>query len=156
MDSNDELNLHKFTVEQAIETFTLHYNQKVSNKMTDPLRINHGYGSTGVGGEIKRRLRTLLVKYQEQRLCDYIAGETYEGNPGITIVYPIRSLPYQDDTLKDQILNYCNVGKTEKKVYGKFRRFGDPKIKIALNELLKDKKLLVDPKGREKCYKTAS
>ncbi|MBP5651120.1 MAG: Smr/MutS family protein [Clostridia bacterium] len=49
---------------------------KIEN--TQVLVIIHGYGSNGVGGLIKRRVRALLKKYKkEQKIATFVGGEEW-------------------------------------------------------------------------------
>ncbi len=44
----------------------------------DFLKIIHGYGSGGVGGEIKKQLETeLMILKKEKKIFDFIKGENF-------------------------------------------------------------------------------
>ena len=72
---NDELDLHGFTVAEAIEQFVQYYNTRVDNNQFGCLRIIHGYGSSGKGGVIRARLRAFLDEQLDK--LRYEAGDDY-------------------------------------------------------------------------------
>jgi DNA-nicking Smr family endonuclease len=47
---NDELDLHGFTVAEAIERFVEEYNTRVADYQYGCWKVIHGYGSSGKGG----------------------------------------------------------------------------------------------------------
>lgn len=99
--NEDEIDLHDFTVEQALHYFISFYNkqferknQETKIKMTK-IKIIHGYGSSGFGGEIREQLRKYLENHSDY--LKFIYGEKFSLNPGITIVYPHKPLPKKID-----------------------------------------------------------
>ncbi len=66
-----------FTVDQAlaeVET-EIEILQLIKPKI-DGLKIIHGYGSSGVGGQIKKALPTLLQRLKKQgKIADFFANE---------------------------------------------------------------------------------
>jgi hypothetical protein len=88
--STDELDLHGFTVAEAIERFVQYYNARVNNDQYGCVKVIHGYGSTGAGGAIRIKLRALLDEHLDK--LRYEAGDDY-GDPGWTWVYPKVRLP---------------------------------------------------------------
>lgn len=89
MEDNMKIDLHGMRTRDAIELFIAHYNKLVSQG-GDRLEVVHGYGSTGVGGDIRGALRTLLDAYPDK--VRYISGEMI-GNKGVTVVIPDCPLP---------------------------------------------------------------
>ena len=53
--SIDELDLHGFTVAEAVEQFVQDYNTRVDNNQFGCLKVIHGYGSTGKAPCLLRR-----------------------------------------------------------------------------------------------------
>ena len=80
------------------------------------VRVIHGYGSTGEGGVLRKRIRSFC-----QRLEDHLevtAGEEIDGNRGCTVVNPIRRLPDMHEMLAEQIRVYCKRPRSRSKVLG--------------------------------------
>ncbi|HOA15118.1 MAG TPA: Smr/MutS family protein [Bacillota bacterium] len=84
-----KLDLHGMRTRDAVERFISEYNRAV-REGADRLEVVHGYGSTGVGGDIKAALAALLDAYPGK--VRYIKGESL-GNKGMTIVLPDGPLP---------------------------------------------------------------
>ena len=57
----------------------------------DPVRVVHGYGSSGRGGVIHRAIRR-YINANIGRFDKVVEGESL-ANPGVTLVYPKRLLP---------------------------------------------------------------
>src|SRR5664280_2604693 len=108
--SNDDLDLHGFTVAEAIEQFVQDYNTRVENNQFGCLKIIHGYGSTGAGGVIRTKLRAFLDEHLDK--LRYESGDDY-GDPGWTFVYPKIRLPNLRERMAAAILSFCVEGKTE-------------------------------------------
>ena len=100
----------------------------------------HGYGSSGVGGVLQKRFRKYLGRF-EGRL-EFKTGEETDGNPGWTQVQAVSPLPDDDEDLEDLILDYCQQPRTMDKIAGKFRRYGDPKVRQTVQSLQKSPPLL--------------
>ncbi len=83
------LDLHGMRVAEALKVFVQAYNQRVARGETSPMRVIHGYGSTGGEGAIGRELRRYLARHA----VDFMAGEDFSINPGFTVVYPRKPLP---------------------------------------------------------------
>jgi hypothetical protein len=86
-----EIDLHGLTVADALARFTAHYNGRLRAGDIGPLRVIHGYGSSGRGGDLRTALREFLFRYAGR--LDFVPGETYFNNPGVTVVYPKHPLP---------------------------------------------------------------
>jgi hypothetical protein len=84
-----KVDLHGMRTRDAIELFIAQYNRIVSQG-GDRLEVVHGYGSSGVGGDIRGALRALLDAYPHK--VRYISGEMI-GNKGVTVVIPDEPLP---------------------------------------------------------------
>ena len=89
--SGGEIDLHGLTVADALARFTDHYNGRLRAGDTGPLRVIHGYGSSGRGGDLRTALRAFLFRHASR--LEFVPGETYFNNPGVTIVYPKHPLP---------------------------------------------------------------
>jgi len=90
MSENRSINLHNFTVAEAIREFVRFYNACVRSGYRGRLEVIHGYGSSGSGGVIREELRRYL-KAHDEIFGEYLAGESLR-NPGVTILYPGEKL----------------------------------------------------------------
>jgi len=93
-----EIDLHGLTVADALARFTAHYNARLRAGDAGPIRVVHGYGSSGRGGEVRAALRDLLSRHTGR--LEFVHGETYFNNPGVTIVYPKHPLPPPSPNLR--------------------------------------------------------
>ena len=143
-----EINLHGYPYAQGLDIFINNYNLQLSNKSTAPIKIIHGYGSTGDGGKIRSKLRFFL----KDKNVRFETGENIDYNPGYTIVFPQKKLPETEDILGYEILKYLNTPKTKKKIAGHFRNYGDSMVISALKKLEKQDSVIVKYKGKHKCY----
>ena len=150
--SNDELDLHGFTVAEAIEQFVQQYNRRVDNNQVGCLRVIHGYGSTGTGGAIRAALRAFLDQHLDK--LRYEAGDDY-GDPGWTWVYPKVRLPDQRERMASAILAFCADGKTEEKILREFINLGEVQVKQAVRSLAKQGRLKTVNKGVKVLYQAA-
>lgn len=142
-----EIDLHGYTVSEAIELFIENYNRRVGAGKLSSFSVVHGYGSTGSGG----RIRTALLKIlQANEGC--LSFQRDERNHGRTIVHPEKRLPEGAGIISGEILAYCSEGKTESKILGKFRRYGDLNVRRTLQDLLKNRRMNMTLKGRHKVY----
>jgi len=148
------LDLHAHTASEALEAFREAYNRQVNLRSSRPLEIVHGYGSSGEGGIIRSRLRAFLQSHS-QRLV-FRPGELIDGNPGYTLVYPKAPLPSQAENLNDEIEAFCATPRSEEKIAGKFRRYGDVAIRTALRELERQDRITSVYKGKFKHYVSVS
>jgi hypothetical protein len=149
---NDELDLHGFTVAEAIEQFVQDYNTRVNNNQFGCLKIIHGYGSTGQGGVIRVKLRAFLNEHLDK--LRYEAGDDY-GDPGWTFVYPKARLPNQRERVAAAILSFCFEGKPEDKILREFVKLGEVQVKQVVRSLAKQGKLKTVNKGAQILYQTA-
>jgi hypothetical protein len=140
-----KIDLHNMTVKEALAAFTAYYNAQLARNDRSEIEVVHGYGSTGPGGEIRKRLRKLLDSNAKK--LDYRKSERFSSNPGATYVTPFLPLPTAADQLQAEILDYCEAARTESKITGKFRRYGDKQVKDALQSLVKENLLRRFSKG---------
>ena len=119
------------SVDEALSAFRTAYSRSLAWGCRS-LRVIHSYGASGEGGAIKKRIRGLLERHPD--LVRYTPGESY-GNPGESVVYPLRALPDAERDLRGEILRYCLSPKSREKIVGRFRRFKDPEIRRLLQEL---------------------
>lgn len=84
MPESRSIDLHGKTVAQAIADFTAFYNRAVREGFRGRVEAIHGYGSSGVGGQIKPALRQFL----EARAASFTRIVYAPGNPGLTAVIP--------------------------------------------------------------------
>ncbi len=136
------IDLHGFSVPEAMEAFVRYYNREVRHTAPERIKVIHGYGASGSGGAIRAELRSLLERNQDK--LTFVGGENIDGNPGYTVVYPGQSYSrlstsegaiYMGDQLSEEILQYCRQVRTEEKIAGKFRRYGMPEVKKTLKAL---------------------
>jgi Smr domain len=143
-----ELDLHGLSVDEALRVFVEFYNRHIRSGSREPLRIVHGYGASGQGGKIRRKIRALLEGSAVS--LDWKAGEDLEGNLGVTIVYPRKILHAREDQLVTDILAFCSIPRTESKITGEFRNYAAREIKQAIRSLVRqDQMKEVFKDGRE-------
>ncbi|MGA3135611.1 MAG: Smr/MutS family protein [Terracidiphilus sp.] len=90
MNAFRSIDLHNFTIQEAMREFVRFYNACVRSGYRGRIEVIHGYGSNGVGGSIRQELRTYLKAHAET-FGEYLAGESLR-NPGVTILYAKESL----------------------------------------------------------------
>ena len=93
-----EVDLHGLTVVEALSRLAIHYNARLRAGDAGPIRVVHGYGSSGRGGDVRAAVRELLSRHATR--LEFVPGETYFNNPGITIVYPKQPLPSPSPNLR--------------------------------------------------------
>lgn len=145
----ETLDLHGQTWSEALPAFIEAYNGAL-RRSGGGLEVVHGYGSSGVGGALRSRLRSFLRRH-EGRL-EFMLGEDMDGNAGVTFVVPRTALPDVDDLLAEQVLEYCERPKSRSKIMGKFRRHGDPKVGQAMGMLEREGRLRAVSKKGVKVY----
>jgi hypothetical protein len=146
----NKLDLHGYTAQQALETFLSYYNRQVRAGVRHRIEVVHGYGSSGEGGLIRKRLRAFLSAFPDR--VSFTPGENLDGNPGNTLVHPKSLLPEKTDTLQAEILAYCRIARTEEKILGEFRRYGDAEVMATLKTLAKQGRLATKWKGKNKRF----
>ncbi len=142
-----EIDLHGYQVVEAIDIFVKHYNGRVRGGDLSSISVIHGYGSTGEGGKIKTALRKLMESFKEN-----LSFEQNPWNQGKTLVYPSAALPSGAGIISTEILEYCSSARSESRVLGKFRNYGDLSVKNTLRRLVKQGKLGIARKGRHTVY----
>ena len=58
-----EIDLHGLTVAEALSRLAAHYNARLRAGDTGPIRVIHGYGSSGRGGDLRTAIRELLSRH---------------------------------------------------------------------------------------------
>jgi hypothetical protein len=146
------LDLHWMTISEAKKAFVDFYNGAISGSggRTIRLEIIHGYGSTGVGGVLRRWFRGFLDRHLSY--LEYQRGESVDGNQGYTFVTPLKPLPVQAEELGEEILAYCAIPRAQSKIIGKFRRYGDAEVLSAIKLLERQKGLTSSAHGMVKLY----
>lgn len=142
-----EIDLHHYSTGVALAHFVSYYNDSTKCKS---IKVIHGYGKTGQGGEIRSRLRTFLKDH-----IDYLQfeiGEEIDSNPGYTVVYPKRPLPPISDGIENKILGFCANAKSDEKIFGEFRLYGDVEVRKALHSLQRQGRIRSIDKGKYKLY----
>lgn len=125
------------------------YNQHVQRGRSC-IDVVHGYGSSGTGGVIKRRLRALLTARAGQ--LSFVRGEDLDQNPGHTEVHPRNPLPTAADDLATAIIDYCSNARTLEKIAGRFRRHGMPAVQAAVRTLTASGRLRSAQRGAHKLF----
>ncbi len=138
-----DVDVHGMTWPEAKAAFLDAYRSALqSGGGYSTIRVIHGYGSGGVGGVLRDRFRKFLERHKQLRRLDFKPGEELDRNRGWTLVQPIAAIPGDDEELEDQILDYCQQPQPLDKIAGRFRRYGDPRVKQAVESLLKPPPLL--------------
>jgi len=104
-----------------VKLFVAHANQLFRGGYRGWITVVHGYGSTGVGGTIKARLREFLVRHADT--YEYLFNDGF--NPGCTDVRILRELPAfgrRGTPLEDRLESFCESPKEESKIAAKFHR----------------------------------
>ena len=146
------LDLHGLTWAEAEASFIEFYNQTLrqAGKGVVGLDVVHGYGSTGTGGVLCTRLRRLLGR--REACLNFQIGEKADGNPGHTIVVPLKPLPSLRDQLSQDIWDFCDRPRSKSKIIGKFRRHGEMVVLSTIKTLEKQKRLNPSNQGAHKLY----
>lgn len=153
--SNHEVDLHEKTWHEALAEFIAFYNEAIEHAAGGPparLNVIHGYGSSGSGGVLRKRLQNFLKEHALQGRLEFTPGEHADANPGHTLVVPIHPLPALDELLSEEIWAYCARPRTLSKISGKFRRHGAPTVIAAIDSLVKQRRLRVIGKGNRKTH----
>ena len=145
------IDLHGMTWSEGLTELIAMYNRTLAaGSSSEILDVVHGYGSSGTGGSMRSRVRSLLAAHGDR--LEFKPGEESDGNPGHTLVVPIRPLPEVADLLAEQVLEYCETARTQSKITGKFRRYGDPRVIQAIRSLERQGRLRAVTRGRNKAY----
>lgn len=170
--SFERIDLHGFSVTDALIAFIEHCNRCVSNGHKGSVEVIHGYGSSGIGGGIRSTLRHYL-KIHAKRFDHITLGDDL-ANPGITIVYPLQRLPMPVESEKPsagdasdqrhtgsmseiemEVLGACIAPKTQEKVVAKLHGwFCAPAIRAALGRLVQIGVVEEVGSGSEKQFRT--
>jgi hypothetical protein len=144
MTETQSVDLHERTVPEAIREFVRFYNDCVRSNYRGRIEVIHGYGSTGAGGVIRKKLREYLAAHAE-KLGSYLAGDSL-GNPGVTIVYAKNLLPASPgggktasllNAAQEAIRKYCETPKAKERILIKLRgRFGDRVVAAEIRNML--------------------
>ena len=87
---DSSIDLHGLRVTEAIERLSQACNRRLRTG-NGPLHVIHGYGSSGRGGDLRAAIREYLDRNSSR--VEYVPGERFFNNPGVTIVYPKHPLP---------------------------------------------------------------
>src|SRR5689334_4078008 len=145
-----DLDVHGFTVDEALKAFVEFYNRHVQKGLKEGLRVVHGWGASGAGGKIRTQFRQLLAEAGPN--LDWKAGEDVEGNPGVTIIYPRKVIHPRESQLKAAILEFCSTPRTESKIAGQFRRYSAREIKETIWLLVRGGEMREVLKGGHAVY----
>ena len=125
---------------EAIDAFVERYNALFAEGYRGRIEVIHGYGSSGEGGAIRKKLRSFLAAHRDR--FKHLAEGDATGNPGVTFVEAKGRLPQlhtAGSELAVAILAFCGTAKTEAKILTKFvGRFGDPAIRTEIRQLVSE------------------
>lgn len=155
MNASRSLDLHNCTVPEAIREFVRFYNACVQSGYHGRLEVIHGYGSSGVGGSIRKELRKYLEVHAEI-FGEYLAGESLR-NPGVTVLYPrdtpappppgMGSMPLLNPA-QEAIRKFCSTPRSRERILIKLRgRFGDRVLAAEIRRMLNSGALEAIPAG---------
>jgi hypothetical protein len=146
MNSSRSIDLHDCTVPEAIREFVSFYNSCVRSGYRGRVEVIHGYGSTGLGGAIRKELRKYLAAHAET-FGEYLAGESLR-NPGVTILYPGETLAPAPqgvgsmllvNAAQEAIRKFCNTPKARERILIKLRgRFGDRVLLTEIDKMVQN------------------
>ena len=148
------LDLHGYKWLEALEEFVNFYNHALDtagNPGAIQLDIVHGHGALREGKPVLKNRLTGFLERQEG-LLEFVAGEASDGNPGHTIVTPLKRLPGRTMVLAEAICDYCDRPKTLEKIHGQFRNYGDPEVRGAVTLLVGQGRLAKTKKGKFDLY----
>jgi hypothetical protein len=144
MTETQSIDLHERTVPEAIREFVRFYNDCVKGGYRGRIEVIHGYGSTGSGGVIRKKLREYLAAHAE-KLGSLLPGDSL-GNPGVTILYAKKLLPASVagggampllNAAQEASRKYCETPKARERILIKFRgRFGDRVLSAEIRNML--------------------
>jgi len=145
MRESRSIDLHAYTVAEAIRKFAHFYDACVRSGYRGRIEVIHGYGSSGVGGSIRQELRKYLEAHAET-FGEYLAGESLR-NPGVTIVYAkeppapprVRRAMPLPNAAQDAIRRFCATPKTKEQILVRLRgRFGDSVLSAEIGKMARD------------------
>jgi len=145
-----ELYVHGLTVDEALKVFSDFYNRHAGHSSREAIRVVHGWGSSGQGGKIRVKLRELLTDGAAN--LEWKPGEDIEGNPGVTIVYPLKRIHPRETQIAAAILEFCSTPRTESKIAGEFRKYQPREIKEMIRSLLRQGRIKEAVKGGHTTY----
>jgi hypothetical protein len=144
MTESRSIDLHQRTVPEAMQEFIRFYNDCLKTNYRGRIEVIHGYGSTGSGGVIRKKLREYLAVHAES-FGSFLAGDGL-GNPGVTIVYPKKLLPTSPGSggassllnpAQEAIRKYCAAPKAKERILIKLTgRFGDRVLSAAIRAMV--------------------
>ncbi|HSP13148.1 MAG TPA: Smr/MutS family protein [Thermoanaerobaculia bacterium] len=152
-----QIDLHGLTVAEAIRKFVASYNSFFESGYRGRIEVIHGYGSSGAGGVIRRKLRSFLAANAD-RFKRVVEGDSV-GNPGVTIVEAKGRLPAGEAAtpIEQAILTFCRTPKSENKILVKLiGRYGDPAIRAAIRQMVNNGSLERIRGGAESKYRAVS
>jgi hypothetical protein len=141
------IDLHDTKLEDAIPFFITKYNEFYLNGFKGEIEVIHGYGSSGIGGVIKKRFKSFSEAYNTY------FNARYTNNLGVTFITPKKLIPKENFLLENEILIFCsNSPKSMNKIKNNFlKKYKQEDIKKSVLSLLK-KNLLSEIQKKEICY----
>ena len=101
----DEIDLHGYTITEALSAFVAFYNARVARGNTSQFYCDPRlWFQREMAGRYGNRLRKYLSRFPDR--VEFVPGGQYSGNPGITMVAPKRALPSEEEGLAGEILAF--------------------------------------------------
>lgn len=143
------IDLHGFSVDTALETLVTHCNKAYQSGYRGWVTVVHGYGSTGAGGVIKQRVRSLFSHHRDAfEVC--FNDSANPGSTDVRILKPLRESHRTSTPLEEQILEFCKTPKEESKIGNKFHRLPFAELREVLKGLQEQGRLaMVKTNGRK-------
>ncbi len=142
-----ELDLHGMAAGEGLEALVNSYNRLVDSGESE-LLVVHGYGSSGVGGVLQRKVRSFLRSAGVQ----FFTESESRCNIGQTLVKVGKSPISVGDGLDAKMLKFCAVPKTKEKLFSKFHKSGRSALQQTFSALLSKGLLHEKRKGKYKVY----
>lgn len=141
------LDMHGKTVAQALEQLEGVWRGEAASASPRAIRVIHGYGSTGVGGDIRDAVRAHCLASRDA--LSMLAGEDGDGNPGVTVIRVLAPLDGLR-ALAAAIERFCRkAARTKAVVERRFsERHGATMVREAIGLLRREGRVVRARKGR--------
>ncbi|MBN1970822.1 MAG: Smr/MutS family protein [Candidatus Delongbacteria bacterium] len=138
-----ELDLHGYTLSDAVDKFKSFINSNVGKEVL----VIHGYGSSGGDSVIKDKVRKILISENFK----YLTGEIIDGNPGYTKIFVNKKLQTDGEIFKLKFLDFISTPKTEAKISARFK-LDKQQFNEIIQKMIVNNEIIVQTKGSLKLY----